>query len=398
MTKVVFENEEEVDILALTVFGVSVKDSSKIGFFGTGFKNAVSVILRSGGSIIVYSGEDKYEFSTETKTIRGKDFDVITMNGQSLSFTTDNARTWEPWMAVREILCNCTDESGEYYETWDEVVPEEDTTKVIVDCPAFLEKYRERDDFILNPNKKYLLYSDSNFDVYTGETYNLFYKGIKVFTSLEKPYCYTYNIKTPQRLTEDRTIAMEWSVYYDLGLYLTCVDNENILRRILKCGEGYQEYSFSYSCVNDNNEFITQYVRKNCEGKIDKNIPPNLRDKYATPLKTSISEQPGMLLNKMEITKLSKAKEGLHKAGWYTDKYPIKVVESLGDGIIGFALDDTIYLTKLAFDQGTPDLAATLYEEYIHLDRGVRDYTRDFQNTVIKDLMLFVEKVNEECW
>ena len=54
---VVFENTGEIDILSISSFGVSVKEGdSPIGFFGTGLKYAIAVLLRHNQKITAYCG------------------------------------------------------------------------------------------------------------------------------------------------------------------------------------------------------------------------------------------------------------------------------------------------------------------------------------------------------
>ena len=46
---IVFENPGEIDIRSISTFGVSVKEGDNpIGFFGTGLKYAIVVLLRTG--------------------------------------------------------------------------------------------------------------------------------------------------------------------------------------------------------------------------------------------------------------------------------------------------------------------------------------------------------------
>jgi hypothetical protein len=46
---VVFENPGEIDAAAIRTFGVSVKEGENpIGFFGTGLKYAIAILLRTG--------------------------------------------------------------------------------------------------------------------------------------------------------------------------------------------------------------------------------------------------------------------------------------------------------------------------------------------------------------
>lgn len=49
---IIFENPGELDLNALRIMGVSVKQSdSPIGMFGTGLKYAVATAMRLGGSV-----------------------------------------------------------------------------------------------------------------------------------------------------------------------------------------------------------------------------------------------------------------------------------------------------------------------------------------------------------
>lgn len=100
---IVFKNEGILDINSIITFGVSVKEKeSAIGFFGTGLKYAIAVLLRNGCEVAIKSGLDVYYFGTESLIVRGKSFPIVTMNGKQLSFTTEYGKTWELWKAARE--------------------------------------------------------------------------------------------------------------------------------------------------------------------------------------------------------------------------------------------------------------------------------------------------------
>src|SRR5690606_21571397 len=110
---IVFENSGAIDMRAAITLGVSVKTGSNpIGFFGTGSKKAISVILAEGGTITIFSGRTKHEFTTARRKIRGHPFKMIIHNGKELQFTTDYGKTWAPWQAFRELYSNVLDEGG----------------------------------------------------------------------------------------------------------------------------------------------------------------------------------------------------------------------------------------------------------------------------------------------
>src|ERR1700761_673266 len=113
---VVFENPGEIDPLAIRTFGVSVKEGDNpIGFFGTGLKYALSILLRTGHHISIQAGERTLTFATKEAAIRNQPFNLITMDGEPLGFTDAVGKTWEVWMAYRELYCNCKDEGGTIY-------------------------------------------------------------------------------------------------------------------------------------------------------------------------------------------------------------------------------------------------------------------------------------------
>ena len=45
---IIFQNKGLIDVHAISIMGVSVKEDNSIGFFGTGLKYAIAVLLREG--------------------------------------------------------------------------------------------------------------------------------------------------------------------------------------------------------------------------------------------------------------------------------------------------------------------------------------------------------------
>ena len=69
-----FSNPGTIDHRAFTMLGLSAKEgdkSKKIGFFGTGFKYALAVLLRENHYVQIVSGEDTYTFSIADEDFRG---------------------------------------------------------------------------------------------------------------------------------------------------------------------------------------------------------------------------------------------------------------------------------------------------------------------------------------
>lgn len=391
MSKVYFKNEGEIDILAVTTFGVSVKECSAIGFFGTGLKHSISVILRLGGVVTIYSGTHKHTFSTQKQEVRGKEFEFIYMDEDRLGFTTQNAKTWEPWMAVREILCNCKDEGGLY--TTEEQYPEEGYTLIVVEEPNFFASFNSRNEFILEDKAPFL--SNDNVDIYKGSTKNLYYKGVKVFEA-EHPYMFTYNLNTHVDLTEDRTLKyVTYENNYTLAKHILEQSNIEFIRKVMNCGDCFMEYHLGYEIGAPSDTFSEELFAAKT---INLDMPKGLR-KFQPEISSNLESIPEATLNKIQQMQLDKALSMLEHFG-FTNGYPVRVVDDLGKGLLGFADRDTntIYISKKVFSMGTKYLAGTIYEEYVHLYHGVNDETRAFQDVVIQDLMSLIELERGECF
>jgi len=54
---IAFQNDGELDLRLMATFGCSVKETNNpIGFFGTGLKYALAVLLRTGHKVTVHLG------------------------------------------------------------------------------------------------------------------------------------------------------------------------------------------------------------------------------------------------------------------------------------------------------------------------------------------------------
>ena len=209
---IIFYNPGEAELAAMTTFGVSVKESKNpIGFFGTGFKYAIAVLLRTGHEIEMYLGEDRYTFAMEERIIRGEPFEAILLldhgvagctRRTDLHFTTQLGRAWEVWMAYRELVCNARDEDGDVHVDVDPdsmIAP--DNTVIIVRGDGVLDAHQRRAEwFILSEP----LAVQADGDIHPGPANALFYRGIRVH-NLEKPSLFKYDLRNGVQLTEDRT-------------------------------------------------------------------------------------------------------------------------------------------------------------------------------------------------
>jgi hypothetical protein len=385
----IFQNPGEIDIAAVTTMGVSVKDEGAIGFFGTGIKFAIATILRNGGSITIYSGETAYHMGTERGEVRGEPFDFVTMNGERIGFTAQLGRTWEPWMAFRELASNCRDEGGEYFldgeKPWE---TKKGATTIFVTCEAMQDVWPERHTVMLESKP---IYENDVMEIHAGRSQYVYYRGVRVIKA-PRPLAFTYNIKTRIDLTEDRTAKNWYYVELLIEQGTARCEEERITRAILTCGEEFQEHHMKVPDFAVPNETYRKVAREITLGAANN---PN-----ANPAAVSMARdfavkdmKPGdsIPLSLTQKNMLQRSKEMLIAAGFDIDSTPVIVCETLGPNIHGLARDGSIFITGKPFEKGTREVAATLLEEYAHIKSGEKDCTRGFQNWLFDQLLCRIE-------
>lgn len=257
---IVFSNPGELDLQLLSTIGTSVKTTTNpIGYFGTGLKYALATLLRENCTIQIQIGTNSYSVESKPTTIRGKDFNLICLIGRydsiQLPFTTDLGKNWQPWMAYRELWANALDEGGttSQHPNNTGIIPQSNTTNILVSGPAIEDAHSLRDDFILNPTNP-LLDSNPFLEVYDGTSDCIFYRGMKV---CQADTLFTYNILCPLQLTEDRTVS-EWECRWQIGAYIAenCT-NSTILHEALTAPPAYLESNISYDFHSPSLDFAS---------------------------------------------------------------------------------------------------------------------------------------------
>ena len=243
-----------IDLRSFTTFGVNAKPraASPIGFFGTGLKYAIAVLVREGLKVTVWIGTEPHEFYCEPSQFRGKDFNLIRMRRQrgvtrkwmanDLPFTTELGKNWKLWMALRELHSNTLDEGGTTYAALysngrSDIIGAEDRTHIVVEGDAYKLTYAELGSIFL-PNrgvpKNYVCIVDQ-------ELAHGYYRGMRVL-DLQRPSIFTYSVEIDLTLTEDRTTS-SWMWDYYVRHAIMGLTNENIIRRILQAKDDTYESS-----------------------------------------------------------------------------------------------------------------------------------------------------------
>jgi hypothetical protein len=248
---IVFENQGEIDLTAVTTFGISVKEGTNpIGFFGTGLKYAIAVLLRTKCQVSVISGEDEYIFGVERVEVRNRPFDFVTMRtgdavSTRLGFTTELGKTWEPWMAYRELYCNTRDEGGEVYACHaasSASDPRSGLTQVRVVGDEIEAVHATAGQYFLEDEPDAVC---GNVQIFRRPSPVLFYRGIRVL-KLPRPSLFTYNLLDSLDLTEDRTMSHPFMAAYYLSRALTECEHPEVLEEALTADSNSFEAQFDY--------------------------------------------------------------------------------------------------------------------------------------------------------
>ena len=380
---IVFKNEGILDINSIITFGVSVKEKeSAIGFFGTGLKYAIAVLLRNGCDISIKAGDDVYDFGTEELIVRGKSFPIITMNGKPLSFTTGYGKTWELWQAARELYSNCLDENG---TVTNEIDDNFHGTQVVVSGDVELV-WKERHTFLLSAP---VLWANNSLEVCEGPSEYVYYQGIRVYTLPTKSK-FTYNLKTHQKLTEDRALANWWGAEWDITHALCLCDNKDILDSVIinnqEDGDDWLEAGFSFEGMPTGsvlNELVGFHIRNKTEG-LNKTL---LKEAMNRSLRESAPEEYAHNLSPEDVTTIKDAIEMVLRAGFDTTAYTIGVVESLGEGETSWAAGDKIYVARLAMNAGAKKVAAIILLSILKIENGLYTQSADMQEFLL-DLVI----------
>jgi len=381
MTIIQFDNPGEIDLAAITTFGVSVKDSSNpIGMFGTGFKYALAVLLRNKCSLEIWSGLKHYKFAAHPTVIRGEKFDIIHLSEaqgewRSLGFSTQLGKNWELWMAYRELVCNCKDENGTTSQLINFKGPKADHTYVLVQGSDFITVHQQRSKFFLDSEPDMV---SGGMQIFARKAENFFYRGIAVAT-LPKQSLFTYNTTDEMTLTEDRTARYPWNVGERISFAIqTSLDKEFIRECILAPVDTFEHELRFHDIQAASPEFLEVCLQER-NRNINRVNPTALEVLQKQDRTGAFSPKPHTL-TPIQQKQLAKAIAFCHTLGYPVDDYPIIVSATLGEGILGLALDEKIWLSETIFlTAGTKGVAATLIEEFIHLHHRFEDCSRRLQ-------------------
>ncbi len=396
---IIFSNSGEIDLLAVTTFGCSVKESKNpIGFFGTGLKFSLAVLLRTGHQVSIQCGEQEHPVTVRKDSVRGKDFDFVMIGDTRAGFTTELGKNWEPWMAYRELHCNAKDEpDGLIYASNEYPAPQQGMTRVIVTGEPITKIHENRGDFILQSQPAFKI---GSIEVHCKPSSAFFYRGIKVM-DFQLPALYTYNQTEPVELTEDRTVKHPSMVAYSISRAVLEHADKAMLEAVLCADQRHIESLFDYhgwtSCEPGPDFFPTV---ADLQRSSLTNINPTALKLWREKGRGFIDPR-RVKATKVQLATLERAIAFCGKMGFMIrDEYPIFIVETLGEnGCLAMAdmVGKQIFLTERLFQSaGTKGVASALIEEYAHLKYGYADCSRQMQNFLFEKLVTVGEEMTGE--
>lgn len=255
METVVFKTPGMLDFKAFTHFGVNAKPNSKspIGYFGTGLKYAIAVLIREGCKVTILRGNERWDFTTAEEAFRDKKFGFIRCYKRGifrtetlqLPFTTDLGKDWELWQAFRELYSNTLDEGGITCISSDGYaeVPIDGYTMILVEGSAFAREYFEKDN-TFHP-KASRDRNDVKVEHFLEPSKHIYYRGMRVY-DLEKPAKMTYNILCQIELTEDRTAKNSYEVERLIREYIVESADIPLIKAAITAPEGSYEHRFNF--------------------------------------------------------------------------------------------------------------------------------------------------------
>lgn len=271
-----FKTPGLIDVRSFTTFGFNAKPmtDNPIGFFGTGLKYAIAILMREKIPLVIWIGRNRYEFEPIEEDFRGKQFTAMWMKRSTgltrhftkerLPFTTEYGKHWDLWQAFRELESNTRDEQGttdyifQDVRKWD--APDGLSTNILVGGQKFLDVYNERDNVFLNKDDLDLRFADTKngIEVFNSPSKHVYYRGMRAYDlPKNKVSKYTYNFTRAMDLTEDRTLKYAFYMFmYLANLTIECHDKVFIKTIVESDKDSFEnEFSFDGSSATPSEEY-----------------------------------------------------------------------------------------------------------------------------------------------
>ena len=420
MRYIKIKNEGCVDVGAFMLLGASTKrnDSSKIGFFGSGLKYAIAVLLRNKVGFKIFSGLQEIKVETMPEEFRGQIFNKIVINGVPTTMTQEMGVDWKSWFSVREIYCNAIDEGKEDISVVNEIQQSDDETHFYIELTESMKELLDNwNDYFCNKRND-VLYKDKDMTVYCGGDKALVYrKGVQCYAykSFEETYhsIFHYDLSWVS-INESRVLSGSYELHRRLPQELAKNASVQMIQKIF---DGYNksfELDFYWRDVtfyNENwieviggrqlipHEFAGSFVGR-MEQEKSLILPSKMIHSLANYFKGRVeiagkSDEYGnhvvVEADKRQLYLIKESLDFLKESGFEVN-YPIKVALFNDKNVLGQANSTEIILSVNVFEHGRKKIVETIIEEAFHLESRYKDETRAFQDYLINKFVGLLEQ------
>ena len=417
-------NKGLIDPKALHLVGASTKknDTTKIGQFGSGNKYAIAYFLRHEYDLKIFAGLEEISITTKEEKFRDQDFNIIHINGEKTSITTQMGSKWEFWQAIREVYCNALDEGGCTLDFVQEMIPTEGETHFYIDTKKDVMEFMVNFDDYFATKKKVLFECEyGRILEKTGTNANIYRKGIKCHNT-DLTSAYDYDLKEI-KVDENRLVMYTWQIEEKIWKLIFKCDNVEVIKQILHNSsntENIEGCIADFSTINSSQISDVFKATLNSLNLAPKGYagllkPDEIKNHIILPTKVFSSVR-GLLDeetvgDRFKVTKkgamfrmienvsdlqnatLKKAMDFFQACNYPID-YDIRVVMFDEAKILGTAYGETILLSELCIQEGANMVVQTIIEEQIHIRHQVKDETRAFQDASISEFVNYMKKMN----
>jgi hypothetical protein len=419
------ENKGEIDINALILMGGSTKRDSttSIGYYGSGNKYAIALLLKHEIGLKIYAGEKEVVLTTEDVSFREKSFKKILVDGKETSLTTDMGPQWDIWMTVREFVSNAIDEgTNNIVPSTTTVSGKEGYTRI------YVEHVQEIQDVVNNWNLYFSFdRTDAIVEIDNKRIYPnicerhacvLYRRGIRCQN--EGTSLFHYDLPNFQ-INESRVIDKMWRAKEEITKMVVCHATKEIAEDILK--KAFKEDNYTETCLEYMNDtysteklsrgwqdaigdkiicnqdlggFYIEKLNGNPHYLVSKQLARKIKKDFPDVSVYGIGDDDEVFHDEIDQTvkmqyQLKKATEALTDMK-YSINYPIKVVNFSDANILGQAKNKMILLSGKLFDKGIREIALTIMEEQEHIETGYSDKSRAFQDHLFNKWLSSMEE------
>lgn len=191
------QNNGLLDVRLIALMGGTTKkdDAFKIGQFGTGLKYVLAYVLRNNIDFKIFVGEREVKLYTESENISNTDFEILFIDGQKTSITTNMGHDWKAWMILREIWCNALDEGHAINEITSETTGSINSTTFYIQLTSEIkEVYDKWEHYFVHHITP--IFENDLYKIYPqGGTLKLYKQGVLIYENTQTESVFNYDFK-----------------------------------------------------------------------------------------------------------------------------------------------------------------------------------------------------------